>query len=90
MDDVTTITAEQAKIVAEQLKPISEYLSKLLKRIRDLGYDDSTPLLQEAFAASTRVAFLRITFEGMHDPERGNENRVAAAKPKNRVKPMGA
>lgn len=86
MDDVKIITADQAKVVAKQLVPIENYLSELVIRIRGLGYDDKSPLLDCAVMAATRAGFLRITFEEMFDPEQGEQNRINAATPKQRIK----
>ena len=54
--------------------------------ILDVSYGESAPLLEQAIAASIRVANLRITFEGMFHSDFGEENRAVAAKPRQRIK----
>jgi hypothetical protein len=54
--------------------------------IRDVGYDETSPLLENAVAAAIRVDSLKITFEGVFHPRFGEENRINAAKPRTRIK----
>jgi len=89
MSDPKPITADQAEAVAKHLEPIEGYLSKLVERIRSIGYDPTSPLLENAVAAAIRVASLKITLEGMAHPQHGAENRENAAKPRTRIKKWG-
>lgn len=82
------LTADQAAAVRDHLAPMADYLSRLNKRRREVGYSSESPLLKDVVAADIRVEFLMIRLREMAEPGKA-EFRLDAAKDRKVIEPMG-
>src|SRR5262245_29737296 len=87
MSDPIPLTQAQAADIRDRIAPLGDFLTRVAKRLRAIGYDESSPLLDDVVIASQRIRHLWRRLEEMTDPVKGEEFRIQAATPRRRIQP---